>query len=117
MMNNRFAPDSSQTKDKRSMTSERSEKHDTPMRNQPRVKIWTVTLFQPKPKDKIIHYLVTPEKPLDVKKVAERMAELYDMDVYLYGNFFNFFEVYLERAVEFRRIEQVTLQVLGEFDA
>ena len=115
-MNKRFVPDSSQTKDKRSMTSERSEQQVSPTRNQPQVKIWTVTLFQPKPKDKIIHYLVTPEKPLDIKKVAERMAELYGMNVYLYGNFFNFFEIYLEKPVEFSTIERVTLQVLSEFD-
>ena len=115
-MNRHFVPDKSQRKDKRSGTSERNEKHDTPLRNQPQVKIWTVTLFQPKPTDRIIHYLVTPENPLDINKVADHMAELYGMDVYIYGNVFNFFEVYLEKPVEFRVIERGTLQVLREFD-
>lgn len=116
-MNSRFAPDKYTIADKRSGTSERSEKHDAPLRNQPRVKIWTVTLFQPKPKDKIIHYLVSSEKELDINKVAERMAALYGMNVYLYGSLFNFFEVYLENPIEFSVIERVTLQVLSEFDA
>ena len=90
---------------------------NSPTENQPRVKIWTVTLFQPKPRDRIIHYLVSSEKVLDTKKVAERMAELYGMNVYLYGSLFNYFEVYLENPIEFSVIERVTLQVLSEFDA
>jgi len=116
-MNSHFTPDNYQRKDKRSITSEKSERSDDLLKNQPRVKIWTVTLFQPKPRDRIIHYLVSSEKVLDTKKVAERMAELYGMNVYLYGSLFNFFEVYLETAVEFHVVERVTLQVLSEFDA
>ena len=115
-MNNHFAPDSSTRKDKRSKTSERSEKHDSPLRNQPQVKIWTVTLFSPKPRDKIAYYIVNPDKQLDIQKVATRMAELYGMNVYVYGNLFNLFDVNLEKAVEFSTSERVTLQVLSEFD-
>jgi len=85
--------------------------------NQPRVKIWTVTLFSPKPRDRLAYYIVNPDKPLDLQKVAERMAELYGMNVYVYENLFNLFDVNLEKATEFSVIERVTLQVLSEFDA
>jgi len=116
-MNSHFAPDSYQRKDRRSRTSEKSEVHDSPMKNQPRVKIWTVTLFQPKPKDKINHYFVSMDKPLELQPIADRMASLYGMDAWLYGGFLNFFEVLLENPIEFSVIERVTLQVLSEFDA
>lgn len=114
-MNSHFEPN------KFKRVEEYKEKKDrvsnTPTKNQPKVKIWTITLFQPKPSDKMDHYFLETEKPVDAKKVAERLAELYGMNVYLYGNFLNFFDVYLENPVMFSVIESTTLQVLSEFDA
>ena len=75
-------------------------------------KIWTVTLVDPKPKDKIAYYIVNPGKAVDLNAVAAKLAVLYGMTVWVYESLFGCFEVYLERGVECRIIEEKTLEAL-----
>ena len=93
----------------------REEKNDKPpTKNQPMPKIWTVTLADPKPKDRIAYYIVNPGKAVNLKAVADKLAELYGMKrVWAYESLFGCFEVYLEHGVECRLIEEVTLKALS----
>jgi len=91
------------------------EKNDRlPTRNQPMPKIWTVTLADPKPKDRIAYYIVNPGKVVNLKDVADKLAKLYGMThVWIYESLFGCFEVYLEHGVECRLIEEMTLKALN----
>lgn len=85
-----------------------------PTKNQPQPKIWTVTLFDPKPRDKIGYYIVSSVEKVDLKRVANGLAVLFGFDVYVFENVLNSFDVYLAKPVEFRFIEEYTLKVLSE---
>ena len=67
------------------------------------------------PKDKTAHYIVNVERKLGLDElyvIAEKLAKLYDMDVWVYESPFGSFEVYLDQPVSWQLIEECTLKVL-----
>lgn len=108
----RFIPD----KHKRIRYRHEEKNHTQPPKNQPAPPIVTLTISNPKPRDMIGFYFVTPEKPVtDYKGLAERLAGLYGFDVeVLYEDWWKWFVVKLAQRVEYRVIEEYTLKALEE---
>lgn len=115
MMKNNFEPNKYERIEENQ--DKKRDLQNKPTKNQPKVKIWTISLFDPKPSDKLSYYIVNPERGLDLLLVRDRLAELYGMSVRVYDNLLNMFDVSLEEPVLFNMIEEVTLKVLSEFDA
>ena len=63
---------------KRIEKKEKEHKKKQPTRNQPKVKIWTPTLFDPKPTDKISYFIVSLDEPRYLKEIEKIMGKVLD---------------------------------------
>lgn len=79
-------------------------------------KIWSPTIFKPKLTDKTLYYTVGPQKIVEIQKIEAMLKEAYGFDVKVYPNVFNCFDVLLGEKTTWRKVQEVTLKVVEEYE-
>lgn len=104
--------------DKHDRIRKRSEKNQEKQEvsNQPTPVAYTISLFKPKPRDKVWQFYVNPEKNISPDKLRDLLQGYFHCMVKVYASYFltSWCIVELSESVERRLIDEYVEKALGE---
>ena len=118
-MSHHFIPDKYQTKDKRSNTSEKSEKRYIKTGNQPEPDIALFFNIFPEPNDPVNGFFFKSEQNIDTDLTGARLSELLKVEVVVYPRGFNLYDCFVVDRIKpkYHEVIKCMKQVFRELDS
>jgi len=118
-MNHHFKPNKYREKDRRSDTSELSQKKYIKTGNQPEPDIALFFNIFPEPNDPVNGFFFKIEKTIDTDVTAARLTELLNVEVVVFPRGFNLYDCFVVDSIKpkYHEIVKCMKQVLRELDS